>query len=142
MVRHHHRRGFWLTAVAALFAVSANAQERPPLTKVPGDAARGVRLVIDIDKGNCVICHAIPGDLIPVDAAGTIGPPLAGVGARYNAGELRLRVVDPRASNPDTVMPSYYSTANLHRVQQRYAGLTILTAQEVEDVVAYLQTLQ
>jgi sulfur-oxidizing protein SoxX len=73
---------------------------------------------------------------------GTIGPPLDGVGDRYSAGELRLRLVDPKRLHPDTIMPAYYRIEGLHRVQERYRARTILTAQQIEDVVAYLLTLR
>ena len=112
------------------------------MTGEKGDPERGLRLVIDAEKGNCVICHAIPGDLVPKGAAGDIGPPLEGVGARYSTDELRQRVVDPKKFNPDTIMPGYFVAQGLYRVEIRYAGQPILNAQEIEDVVAYLQTLR
>ena len=142
MVQHHHRRHVWLAAAVWLAPALVTAEQPASLTSTPGDAGRGVRLVIDAEKGNCVICHAIPGDAIPEDAAGDIGPPLDGVGGRLNAAQLRQRVVDPQAMTPGTIMPGYHVTEDLHRVQRRYAGRPILTAQEIEDVVAYLQTLR
>lgn len=142
MVRHHHRRNVWIVAAALVASSPTAAQDRAPLTNVAGDPLRGLRVVVDSEKGNCVICHAIPGDIYPADAAGDLGPPLDGVGKRYSVGELRQRVADPKAVNPATIMPGYFVTDNLHRVQQRYTGLSILTAQEIEDVVAYLTTLQ
>jgi sulfur-oxidizing protein SoxX len=111
-----------------------------PLTDQPGAAERGRRLVLDREGGDCSICHAMP--LPQRQFHGTIGPPLDGVGSRYSAGELRLRVVDPKAFNPDTIMPAYYKVEGLHRILERYRGKPILTAQQVEDVVAYLLTLQ
>ena len=98
-----------------------------PLTDQPGDAAR-------------TVCHAMP--LPQPQFHGTIGPPLDGVGGRYSAGALRLRLVDPKAVNPHTSMPAYYKIEGLHRVHERYRGKPILTAQQIEDVVAYLLTLQ
>ena len=56
--------------------------------------------------------------------------------------ELRLRLVDPKALNPDTIMPAYHRVEGFHRVHERYGGKPILTAQQIEDVVAYLLTLQ
>ncbi len=73
---------------------------------------------------------------------GTIGPPLDGVGSRYTAAELRLRLVDPKAINPETIMPAYYKVEGLHRVLERYRARPVLTAQQIEDVVAYLLTLK
>lgn len=111
-----------------------------PLTDQPGDPERGRRIVLDREKGDCTVCHAMP--LPQRQFHGTIGPPLDGVGSRYTAGELRLRVVDPKALNPETIMPAYYKVTGLHRVLGRYRDRPILTAQEVEDVVAYLLTLR
>lgn len=111
-----------------------------PLTDQSGDAVRGRRIVLDREGGDCLICHAMP--LPQRQFHGTIGPPLDGVGSRYSAGELRLRLVDPKALNPDTIMPAYYRVEGLHRVHERYRGKPILTAQQIEDVVAYLLTLQ
>jgi L-cysteine S-thiosulfotransferase len=111
-----------------------------PLTDQPGDAERGRRIVLDREGGDCVICHAMP--LPQRQFHGTIGPSLDGVGARYSAGELRLRLVDPKQLNPDTIMPAYHRVEGLQRVHERYRGQPILTAQQVEDVVAYLSTLQ
>ena len=111
-----------------------------PLAGLPGDPARGKRIALDPERGNCVICHPMP---IPdAEFYGDIGPDLAESGGRYGPGELRLRVVDPKALNPETIMPAYYRTEGLYRVLERYRGEPILTAQEVEDVVAYLATLK
>ena len=74
------------------------------LTGQPGDPSRGERIVRDPDKATCLICHAIPIEGEP--DPGNIGPPLQGVASRYTAGELRLRLVDPKRLNPETVMPS------------------------------------
>ena len=68
--------------------------------------------------------------------------PLAGVGARQGAGELRQRLLDPRALNPDSIMPPVHRTEGLTRVGQAWKGKPVLTSQQVEDVVAYLQTLR
>jgi sulfur-oxidizing protein SoxX len=111
-----------------------------PLTDQPGEAERGRRIVLDRDGGDCVICHAMP--LPQRQFHGSIGPALDGVGARYSAGELRLRLVDPKALNSDTIMPAYHRVEGLQRVHERYRGKPILTAQQIEDVVAYLLTLR
>ena len=110
-----------------------------PLAAEPGDAQRG-RAIIVGRNGNCLLCHALPetGEKF----MGNVGPPLSGVGSRLGAGELRLRIVDPTRVNRDAVMPAYYRVHGLDSVAAEYAGKPILTAQQVEDVVAYLLTLR
>ncbi len=111
-----------------------------PLGGLVGDAARGREIVIDRARGNCLACHRMP---IPEQPAhGTIGPPLYGVGARLSAAQLRLRVVDEKQINPETIMPGFYRDPRLLNRPRPDATGTILTAQEVEDVVAYLVTLK
>ena len=73
---------------------------------------------------------------------GNIGPPLAGVGTRLNAGQLRLRIVDPTRLDPNAVMPAYHRTEGLDRVAEPHRGKPILTAEQIEDVIAYLLTLK
>ncbi len=110
------------------------------LTGKPGDAAKGREVSINRKKGNCLACHVMP---IPEQQFhGQVGPPLDGVAGRYSAGQLRLRVVDSKAFNPTTIMPSFYKAEGFHRVMKKFQGKTVLTAQEVEDVVAYLMTLK
>ncbi|MGE0682063.1 MAG: sulfur oxidation c-type cytochrome SoxX [Candidatus Binatia bacterium] len=111
-----------------------------PLTVQSGDAEHGRRIVRDRERGDCVVCHAMP--LPDRQFHGTVGPPLDGIGSRYSVGELRLRLVDPKRINPQTVMPAYYKIEGLHQVAENYRGKPILTAQEIEDVVAYLLTLK
>ena len=109
------------------------------LTGRPGDPVRGQRIVRDPDRATCLICHAIPIEGEP--DPGNIGPPLHGVAGRSTAGELRLRLVDPKRLNPDTVMPSYYARTGQHRVAAEYRGRSIYSARDIEDVIAYLLTL-
>jgi sulfur-oxidizing protein SoxX len=120
------------------YEVSGDAIERP-LTDKPGEPARGRSVVAGRD-GNCLLCHAIPetGERF----MGNVAPPLSGVARRLKAGQLRLRVVDPTRVNQDASMPSYYRVDALDNVAHAYAGLPILTAQQIEDVVAYLMTLR
>ena len=111
-----------------------------PLTSTAGDAARGRALIVARASANCVLCHAIPDPALRF--AGDVGPSLAGIGTRLRASQLRLRVADNLRVNPASVMPSYYKVAGLDRVAAPYAGKPILTASEVEDMVAYLTTLR
>ena len=113
---------------------------RVPLTRGPGDAARGRAVVLSRDAGNCLLCHAVP-DAGEV-ASGNIGPPLAGVGKRLSTAELRLRLVDSTRINPNSVMPAYYRTKGLNQVAAAYRGKPLLTAQQIEDVIVYLLTLR
>ncbi len=111
-----------------------------PLTGKAGDPGNGRKVAINRKKGNCLACHAMP---VPEQQFhGEVGPSLEGVGDRYTADELRLRLVDSKVLNPDTIMPSFYKTSGLNRVMKKFEGKTILSAQEVEDVVAYLVTLK
>lgn len=110
-----------------------------PLGPTTGDPARGREVMTGRDA-NCLLCHAVPET--GVRFMGDIAPPLSGVGARLSEGQLRLRIVDQSRLNPDTVMPSYYKIDGLVRVAPVYRGKPVLTAQQIEDVVAYLQTLK
>ena len=111
-----------------------------PLTAQPGDPERGRRIAHDRDGGDCTICHAMP--LPQREFHGTVGPPLDGIGSRATAGVIRLRLVDPKALNPATIMPAYYKVEGLSRVLDRYRARPMLTAQQIEDVIAYLLTLR
>lgn len=122
-----------------MYNVSGNAIPKS-LTGKPGDPKKGRALAIARKKGNCLACHMMP---IPEqDDHGQIGPALYGVANRMSVPELRLRIVDPKVVNPNTAMPAFYRTEGLHRVRKQFRGKPILTAQEVEDVVAYLSTLK
>lgn len=111
-----------------------------PLTGSPGDPARGRAIASDPERGNCSICHLLPG--ADPRQHGDIAPPLAGAGSRNTAGELRLRIVDGTRINPATIMPAYHRIDKLARVAPTFAGRPILSAQEVEDVIAWLLTLK
>ena len=111
-----------------------------PLTAVPGDPVRGRAIVASRQTGLCLLCHAGP---IPEERfQGNLAPNLAGAGSRWRAGQLRLRMVDARRLNPESIMPSYYRTEGLTRVAPAMRGQPILSAQQIEDVVAYLGTLR
>src|SRR5262245_27697581 len=109
-----------------------------PLSAEPGDAARGRSIAVNRDQGGCTLCHALPGE----KAFGAIAPTRAGAGARFTVPQLRLRVADSTRVNPDTPMPAYYRTEGLNQVAKAFRGKPILTAQQVEDVVAWLATLK
>jgi len=110
------------------------------LTGVPGDPVRGKAIVVSRQTGLCLLCHSAP---LPEEKfQGTIGPDLKGVGLRNTEGRLRLRIVDSRIFNPDTIMPSYYRLDGLERVAPAFRGKTVLTAEQIEDVVAFLMTLR
>jgi sulfur-oxidizing protein SoxX len=136
--------------LAALAAGRAGAAELKPYRVVgdaiseplgwrPGDAEKGRFIALDLDLGNCLACHSIP---IPEEPFhGTIGPNLRGIGARLSAGQLRLRIVDPKRLKPDTPMPAYYRVDGLHRVRADRIGKPILDGQEIEDLIAFLMTM-
>lgn len=111
-----------------------------PLTGARGDAARGRAVVANRGRGLCLLCHAGPFPEEPF--GGTLAPDLSGAGARWSEGQLRLRLVDGRRLNPDTIMPSYYRVDGLARVGPAWRGKPVLTAEEIEDVVAFLATLR
>jgi sulfur-oxidizing protein SoxX len=111
-----------------------------PLTRVAGDPARGRAIVASRQTGLCLLCHAGP---FPEERfQGNLAPDLAGTGSRWSEGQLRLRVVDARRLNPQTLMPPYHQTAGLEQVGAAWRGLPVLSAQQVEDVVAFLRTLR
>lgn len=111
------------------------------LCDLQGDPERGRAIAIDSHGGNCLACHRMP---IPEESFhGTVGPPLNGVAGRYTAAQLRLRVVDEQQVNPFTIMPGFYrDPRQANRVLGEFWGKTFLTAQQIEDVVAYLMTLK
>src|SRR6516165_1607129 len=110
------------------------------LTGAPGDPVRGKTIAVSRQTGSCLLCHSAP---LPEEKfQGTIGPDLKGVGLRNTEGQLRLRIVDSRRLNPDSIMPSYYRVDGLTRVAANFAGKPILTAEQIEEVVAFLTTLR
>ena len=125
-------------ATLAPYAVAGDAIPSP-LTLEAGDPLRG-RSVLAGRDANCLLCHAVPetGEHF----MGDLAPPLSGVGARLEPGRVRLRIVDSSQLKHDTIMPAYYSLQGLNQVAAAYRGRPILSAQQVEDVVAYLATLR
>lgn len=109
------------------------------LTGAPGDATRGRKLIVE-RTNTCILCHSGP---FPEEKfQGDLAPNLAGAGSRWTVGQLRLRLVDASRLNPGTIMPSYYRIDGLDRVASAFRGKPILSAEQIEDIVAYLATLR
>ena len=140
-----------LSAVGVMLTVlTARAAAQDPLvvgdaipaslTGAAGDAARGRVIVVDRRVGLCLLCHSGP---FPEERLmGDIGPDLRGTGARLTEGQVRLRLVDAGRVNPATIMPPYYRSDGLIRVASAYRDRPVLTAAQIEDVVAFLMTLR
>lgn len=146
-----------LLALSALFSVAAADPQASalrsyvidgdaialPLTGQTGDAARGAQLMQQRQKSLCVLCHS--GPFPDPHLQGTIAPDLTGVGSRLSAGQLRLRIVDMKRVTSTSIMPAYYATvANTSetRIAADWRDKPILDAGDIEDLVAYLQTLK
>jgi sulfur-oxidizing protein SoxX len=110
-----------------------------PLTGKPGDPAHGRELML-ARTTTCILCHS--GPFPEARFQGDLAPDLAGTGNWWSAGQLRLRLVDASRFNPQTIMPSYYRNDGLVRVGRNLAGKPILSAAEIEDIVAFLATLR
>jgi sulfur-oxidizing protein SoxX len=112
----------------------------PSLTGVRGEPERGRAIVVNRQVGLCLLCHSGP---FPEERfQGNLAPDLKGAGRRWSEGQLRLRIVDPSRANPATIMPAYYRTDGLVRVAPAWRGKPVLTAEQIEDVVAFLTTLR
>lgn len=107
------------------------------LSGEPGDRDRGQALFVSRDEGHCVLCHQIEG--LEAEFQGNIGPSLTGIGSRLDAGQIRYRIIDAQRIWPDTVMPAYYRTHGLRQVGREYEGKPALSAQQIEDIVAFLE---
>jgi L-cysteine S-thiosulfotransferase len=111
-----------------------------PLTHALGDVARGRAIVMDRRLGLCLLCHSGP---FPEEKfQGNLAPDLAGSGSRWSEGQLRLRLVDASRINPATIMPPYYRVDGLQRVATALRGRPLLSAEQIEDVIAFLMTLR
>ena len=110
-----------------------------PLTDARGDVARGRALVVE-RSSTCILCHS--GPFPEQKFQGDLAPDLSGSGRRWSEGQLRLRLVDAPHLNAATIMPSYYRVEGLQRVGTPWRGKPILSAEQIEDVVAYLVTLR
>ena len=145
-----HMLDAWLAVAALVLPGTALAQALQPyvvvgdaiadsLTGAPGDAAQGRTLVLN-RLSTCILCHNGP---FPEEKfQGDLAPSFAGAGTRWSAGQLRLRIVDGSRLNPATIMPSYYRVDGLLRVGTSWRGKPILSAEQIEDVVAYLASLR
>ena len=151
----------WLLSIAMISAASESgaavgAEEASPaalrpfavvgdaipdsLTGQKGDSARGRAIVLNRNVGLCLLCHSGP---FPEERfQGNMAPDLKGAGVRWSEGQLRLRLVDARKLNPATIMPPYYVVDGMTRVAASLRGKPILTAEQIEDVVAFLATLK
>lgn len=140
----------WVASLAVVALAACGANEPPlipddritgdaierALTATPGDSARGQILFISREEGHCVLCHQIDG--LDAEFQGNVGPDLSFVGDRLSSSQLRLRIVDYQLVQPGALMPSYYRNHDLYQVGEAFQGETILSAQDVEDIVAYL----
>jgi len=107
-----------------------------------GDAAEGRKVFANRKLGNCLACH-VASDQSDQLFHGEVGPSLDGVASRYPEGLLRTLVINAKkVFSESTVMPAFYSNEVGERVAEKFKGKTILTAQQVEDVVAYLMTFK
>jgi len=126
----------------SFFAGNAFAGDSIPasLTGAKGDPARGRAIVANRQVGLCLLCHSGP---FPEERfQGNLAPDLSGVGARFSEGQIRLRIVDSTKLNPQSIMPAYYKSEGLARVAPAFRGKTVLTPEQIEDIVAYLTTLK
>ena len=131
-----------LAAVLLLVFGTAAASDSLPssLTGAAGDPVSGKKIVLDRHVGLCLLCHSGP---FPEEQfQGDLAPSLAGVGSRLSPGQIRLRIVDSSRVNPSTIMPPYLRTEALQRVAPAHRGKTVLSAHQIEDVVAFLVTLK
>ena len=134
----------WCEACAIVFSLVAGnalAADSIPasLTGAKGDPARGRAIVANRQVGLCLLCHKGP---FPEERfQGDLAPDLRNA-ARLTEGEIRQRIVDPTKVNPQSIMPAYYKSEGLTRVAPAFRGKTVLTAEQIEDVVAYLITLK
>jgi L-cysteine S-thiosulfotransferase len=110
------------------------------LDSLVGDSARGRAIVVNRQKGLCLLCHT--GPFAEERHQGNIAPSLAGAGSRSSMGQVRLKMVNSQSLDPNSIMPAYYRVDTLNRVTPTLKGRPILTAQEIEDVVAFVMTLK
>ena len=130
-----------LVAVCCAAGLASGEDAIPTsLTGAPGDPVRGRAVVTSRQVGLCLLCHS--GPFPEVRQQGTLAPDLRGTAARLTEGQIRLRIVDASRVNPASIMPPYFKTDGLTRVAPAFEGKPLLTAAQIEDVVAYLVTLK
>ena len=129
----------WLSfTLLTIMSAATYADRQPPLPGTqPGDVAQGRAVFLGRQTGHCLLCHRL--STVDEGFQGTIAPPLDGVAGRLDAAQLRYRIVDSSRLNPETIMPAYHRTTDLHDVAPRFQGRPVLSAQQVEDLVAFLQ---
>ncbi|MBR9852612.1 MAG: sulfur oxidation c-type cytochrome SoxX [Rhodobacteraceae bacterium] len=148
------RRTLGVALASVLFASTAFAEEIKPtnvafadgaveasLTGIAGDAAAGRKVFANRKQGNCLACHA-NSDLSEESFHGEVGPPMDGAADRWTEAELRGIVTNSKMMFEGTIMPAFYVESGYERPLEKFAGKSILTAQQVEDVIAYLMTLK
>ncbi len=154
-------RQLWLASVVALSVTTPAVSETAPtavayaegaieqsLSGAPGNAEEGMKVMTTAALGNCVACHQI-GTMPEVQFQGNIAPPLDGAADRYSEAQLRGIVANAKMTFEGSFMPAFYKTEGFTRPGGGYTGKApegdlppILTAQQIEDVVAYLLTLK
>lgn len=143
-----------MSAALMVFLCAASASAQQPITlelvdgalpnslaDAPGNPDAGKKVFLTRTLGNCLACHQVT-SLKSEEFHGEFGPSLDGVAGRYTEAQLRLIVADAKRIFSGTVMPAFYKNDGLNRVRPEFAGKTILSAPQVEDVVAFLKTLK
>ncbi len=129
------------TIAPADVVITSDLTVETPLTSDEPDAFRGLNVFIDRKLGNCVACHS-NFDVAAMQFLGEIGPNLDWIGDSYSPAQFRAILVDSKQIfGPGAVMPAFYTTREGYRTLDAFKGKTILTAQQIEDVVAYLSSL-
>jgi sulfur-oxidizing protein SoxX len=130
-----------IVAVCCMVGVASGEDAMPDsLTGAKGDPARGRAIIANRQVGLCLLCHSGP---FPEERFhGDLAPDLKGAGSRWSEGQLRLRIVDSGRIDPATIMPAYHRTEGLARVAPAWRGKPVLSAAQIEDVVAFLMTLR